>query len=125
MRTIPRSVGLFCVALSGIAAIGFAQRTATPAAASTAAQADATARIVRSAQALLNVLDDAERVKVQFAFDSPQRAQWSNLPSPMFQRNGLRLADATPAQRAAVMSLLSVALSRDGYRKVTEIMRGD
>ena len=43
----------------------------------------------------------------------------------MFQRNGLRLGDLTPPQRAAVMSLLTVALSRDGYRKVTEIMRGD
>jgi hypothetical protein len=43
----------------------------------------------------------------------------------MFQRKGARLGDLTPPQRAAVMSLLSVALSRDGYRKVVEIMRGD
>jgi hypothetical protein len=43
----------------------------------------------------------------------------------MFQRTGLRLGDITPPQRAAVMSLLSAALSRDGYRKVTDIMRGD
>jgi hypothetical protein len=43
----------------------------------------------------------------------------------MFQREGLRLADLTPLQRQAVMALVAVALSRDGYRKVTEIMRGD
>ena len=43
----------------------------------------------------------------------------------IFQREGLRLADLTPAQRAAVNTLLSTALSKDGYRKVTEIMRGD
>ena len=43
----------------------------------------------------------------------------------MFQREGLRLGDLTPAQRTAVMTLLSTALSEDGYRKVTEIMRGD
>jgi hypothetical protein len=75
--------------------------------------------------ALLSALDDAGRSNVQFPFDGPQKARWSNLPSPMFQRTGLRLGDITPPQRAAVMSLLSVALSPDGYRKVTEIMRGD
>jgi len=31
----------------------------------------------------------------------------------------------TSTQRAAVKELLAVALSRDGYRKVTEIMQGD
>jgi len=37
----------------------------------------------------------------------------------------LRIGDLTSAQRASVMSLLTAALSRDGYRKVTDIMRGD
>lgn len=89
------------------------------------ARADVTARIVASSQALLATLDDAGRAKVQFPFEGPQKTRWSNLPSPMFPRQGLRLADLTPPQRAAVMSLLSVALSRDGYTKVTAIMRGD
>jgi hypothetical protein len=101
-----------------------AQRAATPGVSSTA-PADATARIVASAQALLNTLDEAARAKVEYAFDSPQKSRWSNLPGPMFQRTGLRLGDLTAPQRAAVMTLLSVALSRDGYRKVTDIMRGD
>jgi hypothetical protein len=43
----------------------------------------------------------------------------------MFERQGLRLGDLSPAQRAAAMNLLTAALSRDGYRKVTEIMKGD
>ena len=43
----------------------------------------------------------------------------------MYQREGLRLADLTPAQRAAVNTLLSAALSSGGLRKVTDIMRGD
>jgi hypothetical protein len=43
----------------------------------------------------------------------------------MFQREGLRLGDLTPAQRAAVTTLLSTAFSRDGHRKVTDIMIGD
>ena len=92
---------------------------------SSGAQADVTARITSSAQALLTKLDDAGRAKVQFPFEGPQKTRWSNLPSPMFERQGLRMGDLTAAQRAAVMELLAVALSRDGYRKVTEIMQGD
>jgi uncharacterized protein DUF3500 len=111
--------GLFVV----VTATAVAQRGGTQATAG--AQADVTKRIVASAQALLSALDDAGRAKVQFPFDGPQKARWSNLPSPMFQRTGLRIGDLTSAQRAAVMTLLSGALSRDGYRKVTEIMRGD
>src|SRR6185295_10763725 len=55
----------------------------------------------------------------------PQTTRWSNLPSPMFERRGLRLADLTEPQRAAVMKLLATALSRDGYQKVLNIMEGD
>src|SRR5438034_67896 len=106
-----------------VAATIFAQRGAAPPAPST--QADVTVRIVSSAQAVLTALDDAGRAKVQFPFDGPQKTRWSNLPSPMFQRTGVRMGDLTSTQRAAVMALLSVALSQDGYRKVGDIMRGD
>jgi hypothetical protein len=99
----------------------FAQRNAT----SSATSADTTARIVTAAQAVLTALDEPGRAKVQFPFDGPQKSRWSNLPSPMFQRTGVRLADLTAPQRAAVMNLLSVALSPEGYRKVVDIMRGD
>lgn len=89
------------------------------------APSDITARIVTAAQAVVAALDDAGRARVQFPFDGPQKARWSNLPSGVFERQGLRVGDLTPPQRAAVNDLLTVALSRDGYRKVTEIMRGD
>lgn len=100
-----------------------AQRSTAPSPPST--QAAVTARIVAAARAVLTALDDAGRAKIQFPFDSSQRSKWSNLPSPMFQRNGVRMADLTQPQRAAVTGLLSVALSSDGYRKVLDIMRGD
>jgi hypothetical protein len=90
------------------------------------APADATAKIVAAAQAVAASLDDAGRAKLQFPFDdAEQRVRWSNLPSPMFGRKGIKLGDLTPPQRAAVTALLQTALSADGYRKVTEIMRGD
>jgi len=85
----------------------------------------ATARIVAAAQALTSTLDDAQRSKVQFPFDGPQRARWSNLPSGIFQREGLRMGDLSAPQREAVMSLLAAAFSADGFRKVTSIVRGD
>src|SRR6266850_3470058 len=97
-----------------IATTGAGQRGATSPANAPATASDATARIVAAAQALVATLDDAGRAKVQFPFEGPQKTRWSNLPSPMFERQGLRLADVTPAQRASVMSLLSTALSGDG-----------
>ncbi len=108
--------------LIAVAVAGFGRRAASSQAAN---GSDATARIVASAQAFLETLDDAGRAKVQFPLDGPQKTKWSNLPSPMFQREGLRLGDLTAPQRAAVMSLLSTALSRGGYQKVVDIMRGD
>jgi hypothetical protein len=94
-------------------------------AAAQAPAADATGRIVASAQAFLATLDERGRTNVQFPFDSPQKTRWSNLPTGIFPRAGLRLGDLTPAQRAAAMTLLSTAFSKDGYRKVMEIVGGD
>ena len=101
-----------------------AQRGAKPAAA-TGNPADATARIVAAAQALLTTLDEAGRAKVQFPFEGEQKTRWSNLPTGIFKREGLRMGDLTPPQRAAVTTLLQASLSTDGYRKVTEIILGD
>jgi Protein of unknown function (DUF3500) len=121
------ALGIGIVACLGVFVAVAATHSApqsTSAPAQTAA-ADATARIVASAQAFLATLDEAARTKGQFPFDSPQKTRWSNLPTGIFKREGLRLGDLTPAQRAAAMTLLSTALSPEGYRKVVENMRGD
>jgi uncharacterized protein DUF3500 len=102
-----------------------AQRGTTSVAAPVTTPADATARIVASAQTVLAALDTTGKSRVQFPFEGPQKTRWSNLPSPMFERRGLRLGDLTPAQKTAVMNLLQAALSRPGYDKVLNIMRGD
>jgi hypothetical protein len=112
------------VLFAAIASTAIAQRgAAAPAAAGT--PADATASIVSSAQAVLATLDAAGKATVQYPFDSAQKTRWSNLPSPMFERRGLRMGDLTAPQKAAVMNLLTVALSKEGYQKVVDIMRGD
>ena len=105
-----------------LGAVLVAQRTATPARSS---PAETSAQITTAAQAVLSSLDEAGRAKVQFPAGSPQKTKWSNLPSPMYQRFGIKLGDLTAPQRAAVMKLLTVALSTEGYRKVQEIMEGD
>jgi hypothetical protein len=112
-------------AVLALSVVGMAQRRgAVPAASSSAA--GATARIVAAAQNVLTSLDDAGRAKLQFRWDDhDQRWRWSNLPSPMFERRGLRMGDLTDAQRASVTALLKEALSANGFRKVSEIMRGD
>jgi len=120
-----RLVAVAVVLVALVTSMGLAQRGAPQSAPSADARTDTTTRIVAAAQALLATLDENGRAKVQFPFDGPQKQRWSNLPSGVFQRQGLRLADLTPAQRAAAMNLVATAFSRDGYRKVTDIMRGD
>ena len=111
-RTAALAGAALCAVLATTLA---AQRAAAPPANSIAAT---TAQIVTASQAVLATLDAAGRAKVQFPFDSPQKQKWSNLPSPMYQRDGVRLTDLTAAQRESIMKLLQVALSAEGYQKV-------
>ncbi len=84
-----------------------------------------TAGVVDAANSFLETLAPAERTKCTFGFASTQRTGWSNLPSGIFQRNGLRFGDMTSRQREAALALVAAALSREGYQKVSDIMNGD
>ena len=90
-----------------------------------AKESDTTGKTVAAAKALLATLDDAGRAKVNFDFNSDQKSKWSNFPTGIYQRNGLRMGDLSPVQREAVMKLLAVALSKQGLQKVKDIMEGD
>ena len=125
MRSVRIAI-LVCLSASGVAAMAVVQRGAgTTRPPSANAPAEATSRIVAAAVALTAMLDESGRAKLQFPFAGPQRTKWSNLPSGIFRREGLRLGDLSAAQRSAVMNLLAAALSPAGYRKVVDIMRGD
>lgn len=85
-----------------------------------------TAKIVSAANAFVATLSARQRDSLQFAFDDKeQRARWSNFPTGIVQRAGLKLGDLTVAQRAAAMKVLSFALSEKGFEKVQQIMEGD
>jgi len=90
-----------------------------------AKDSDVTGKTVAAAKAFLATLDDAARSKVNFAFGTDQKSKWSNLPEPMYKRNGLRWGDLSAAQREAGLKLLATALSKQGLQKVKEIMEGD
>jgi hypothetical protein len=83
-------------------------------------------RIVAGANGFLASLDDAQRSKVLFDFnDAAQRVKWSNLPTTMVPRAGLKMGDLSASQKKAAMDLLAAALSKRGYEKVLAIVEGD
>lgn len=86
----------------------------------------ANGRAVKAAEAFLATLSETERAAVVFPFtDEAQRARWSNLPTPMFKRKGLRVGDLKPDQRKAAMAVLEAAYSPMGYRKTMEIVTAE
>ena len=82
--------------------------------------------IAGSANKFLASLDEAQRAKAVYNFkDDAQRKRWSNLPTSMVKRGGLRMGDLTKAQRDAVSALLAAALSPRGSEKVRQIVEAD
>ena len=96
------------------------QRADSPASKSTA-----TANVVAAAKTFLATLSEEERTNTLFDFAGVQRTGWSNLPSGIFQRKGLRLGDLAVAKRDAALALMAAALSKSGYEKVLNIMNAD
>ena len=86
----------------------------------------ATAEIADAAQTFLATLDETLRRKVVLDFeDEAQRKRWSNFPTVVVKRGGLRVGDLTKAQREAAMKLLAASLSSQGYEKVLQIVESD
>jgi hypothetical protein len=85
-----------------------------------------TITIVASTKQFLATLDETQRGKLIFDFkNEAQRKRWSNLPSGIFRREGLRMGDLTKPQRDAAMAVLAAALSPQGYEKVSQIVEAD
>jgi hypothetical protein len=102
------------------------QRAAAPLAFVPARPDGVTAEVVAAAEALLAAVSEEQRAKLVFAADDEaQRARWSNLPTGIFARTGLRMGDLTEAQRGAVHTLLRALLSADGHRQIVENIAGE
>lgn len=114
---------LFC---ASIALPSFAQPAAAPTPDAVTAPVNPTGKIVAAANAFLATIDEAQRGKAVFDFkDDAQRKRWSNFPTGIYRRAGLRMGDLKQPQRDAVMALLAAALSPQGYEKVQQIIEGD
>jgi hypothetical protein len=87
---------------------------------------DQTVKVVAAAEELLATLSDDERAKTIFKFnDEDQRLRWSNLPTGIFERKGLRMGDLKQEQIDAVMGLIKATMSSDGYQQVVDNMAGE
>jgi Protein of unknown function (DUF3500) len=89
--------------------------------------ADATTqKVVAAANAFLQTISADQKSKVQFAWsDSQQKSKWSNFPTGLFQRNGIKLGDLSSAQQTALFALLQTALSKKGYDEISQVIDGD
>jgi hypothetical protein len=123
MSNRPSRVFLAVILVLGSVGVSTLQRTA-PA-------TDATARAVAAAEAFLATLDPGQRVKANLDLNEKTRTVWSNLPSGIAmqvgakERNGLKLADMTPAQEKAALALVAATLSREGFQKAMTIVDAD
>jgi Protein of unknown function (DUF3500) len=127
----PHSVRALVAALALLPAVqplGLGRISAADSASSSAQAAGlaATTKTVAAAEAFLAELTDAQRSKCVFAYtDDAQRKNWSNLPTGIYRRAGLRFGDFNKRQKNAALAVLAAALSPRGYQKAMEIVTGD
>lgn len=88
------------------------------AAARMAEQGRPEAAMARAAAAFLSSLDEAQRTRATFPFDSDERFNWHFIPR---ERKGLPLKEMTPAQRDAAFALLKTGLSASGFTRAETI----
>ena len=81
------------------------------------------AQMTANAAAFLGGLSDAQRQSALFAIDDIEaRTRWSNLPSAMYDRGGLRMGDLSDVQRQSLHDLLRASTSSQGYHKIAGII---
>ena len=83
-----------------------------------AEQARPEVAMARAATAFLKTLDDGQRAKAQYAFDSEERFNWHFIPR---ERMGLPLKEMTSPQREAALALLKTGLSGGGFSRAESI----
>lgn len=85
-----------------------------------------TQKVVARANAFLATLSPAQRKAAQFAWtDAAQRKLWSNFPTGIVQRKGVKWGELSAAQRSALTALLGAVLSPEGLNMVQLQMEAD
>ena len=79
----------------------------------------AAAEITAAARGWLDSLDDAQRDRATFPFETSERFVWAYIPGP---REGLAIRDMDPAQRQAASGIVASAMSSRTAAEVAAIM---
>ncbi|OJX65234.1 MAG: hypothetical protein BGO95_07270 [Micrococcales bacterium 73-13] len=87
-----------------------------------AEEAAPTAAMADAAEALLALLDGAQRERLRYPVDAVEWQSWSN-PEFMIHDTGLRLEFQSEAVREAVLDLVGASLGSEGLRQVRTLMR--
>ncbi|MFC0332551.1 DUF3500 domain-containing protein [Paenibacillus sepulcri] len=77
------------------------------------------------AEEFMAALSAEELEALQYDFNEASTAVWSNLPIRDAARHGLRLGDLEGKSLKAAHALAEAALSAEGYKTMTEIIRAD
>ncbi|KAK9382805.1 uncharacterized protein V2V93DRAFT_165161 [Kockiozyma suomiensis] len=78
--------------------------------------------IVASAAKLLDLLDNKQKAATLHHIDSPEWRTWSN-PEFLLSIKGVRLEELSDLARDAVMNVLKITLSPEGFEKAVAAMR--
>jgi hypothetical protein len=85
--------------------------------------ASSAAQMARAAEVFLATLPEEQRALATATLeDDATRDAWSNLPSAIVPRDGLRAGDMSDESRVALHAMLAASLSAQGYLKAAGIM---
>lgn len=76
----------------------------------------------KPAVAFVASLTEGERKITVFPFTEMNRYSWGFVPTSMLERTGISMNDLTATQRKHLENLLQAYLSKDGYKRVNDIM---
>jgi Protein of unknown function (DUF3500) len=79
--------------------------------------------LVGKANAFIKLLNDEQRTKALYPFDTAERYRFMYIP--LEDRKGISVNELNPAQRMALMDLLHTCLSEETVKKVNDIMQLD
>lgn len=84
------------------------------------------AAIYAAVSAFVSTLTPAQvNTVIHAANNTTQRARWSNFPTGIFQRNGLKIGSMTADQINALQAMLAAVLSPEGYQKIIQTIAAD
>lgn len=84
-----------------------------------------TASVVAAANALSTALTADQKTTIQYEKTLANAQQWSNLPTTMVKRNGVKLADMSAEAKAAAVALAQVAAGDQGAKLLSELRAAD